>query len=143
MRKIIDLESLVDSIMNMMSKYCGYKPSELDRREIMAEFINDCDCAGWLEDLPLNEETYPIFEYIFINYEAHGKTEKNYMKMVFNPKVSFQSMWEQAYSEYSDYFDNEETDIIKTKSKFKLYSFLFDKENWLGLDKYINSSVCK
>lgn len=134
--KIRCLEELADNIMDMQVKYCGYKPSELDRREIIADFVNDCDCVGWLEDLPLNEETYPLFKYVFMHYEAHDEWEKQYMEMVFKPTVSVEDMKKQAYTDFSKFFEEIKSDVDSAKNKFELYSAIFSLRNWLGLDEY-------
>ena len=134
--KINCLEELAEHIVDMQVKYCGFKPSELDKREIIADFVNDCDCIGWIEDFPLNEETYPLFKYVFIHYEAHDEWEKQYMKMIFEANVSLENMRTQAYVDFSDFIKEIKPGVDSAKNKFELYSAIFCLENWLGLDQY-------
>lgn len=137
MNKIYSLDDLANAILDMMVKYSGFKPSEINRHDIIGEFVNYADYFCYLEDIPLNEETKPLYEYIFVNYKAHGECEQRFMKMVFDKSISLAEMKSEAYKEFSP---PDEITFLNTgvfNNKFELFEGIFDSpEYWCGLDTY-------
>ena len=142
MKKIYCLDDLANAIIDMMVKYSGYKPSEINRHDIIGEFVNYADYLCYLEEIPCNDETFYIFEYVFLNYVAHDDVERKYMKMVLDKSVSLAEMLSEAHKEFSNEYETGELDQFKPNNKFHLYNFIIEGEEednpdrWCGIEEY-------
>lgn len=143
--RISSLEDVASFIIDMEVKYCGCKPSDFNKNDIISDFVNDDDIESYLEDLPINEETASLFEYILLAAE-HSDKNREYVEMVLNDGVSIDALKRDVYSNNEVFFDGKfETDFSFSytfdhcESKFEFYKLFVDEfKNWHGYDEWVN-----
>ena len=125
------IEDAVEAIKHFYKIY--NIDAEMDANDIYSEFINLGDYHEYLDPLPYNKQTKPIFEYILCF--SLNDLEEKYMKMVLDDSIDVETMFNEIKNDYN--IENDCLDFPDKKTKITLYdSVIFRRfTNWYGVDK--------